>query len=165
MIPTRSLFPIIAAGLRGISFGLRFQLHPAGLPPWNGFNHLRMNPTFSLKSLLFFRRPLPSKGVLSSPASSSNVLPFVSGIRNDTTVPHSMKSAKICIKWPSHGDEQPLPWQCPLASNGGAMTCAMMAPIFPIAALKPCPVLLYLVGKHSPGTINVVAFGPKLKKS
>jgi hypothetical protein len=45
------------------------------------------------------------------------------------------------------------------------MTCAIMAPIFPAAALTPWPVLRYLVGKHSPGTMKVVVLGPKLKKS
>lgn len=43
-------------------------------------------------------------------------------------------------------------------------TCAMMAPILPAAAEIPCDVDLYRVGKHSPGTIKVVALGPKLEK-
>jgi hypothetical protein len=37
---------------------------------------------------------------------------------------------------------------------------AMMEPIFPDAAEMPCEVERYRVGKHSPGTMKVVAFGP-----
>lgn len=40
------------------------------------------------------------------------------------------------------------------------MVCAMMAPTLPEAAERPCEVDLYRVGKHSPGTMKVVALGP-----
>lgn len=40
-----------------------------------------------------------------------------------------------------------------------------LSPILPDAALIPCEVDRYRVGKHSPGTMNVVALGPKLKKN
>ena len=45
------------------------------------------------------------------------------------------------------------------------MTCATIAPILPMAADTPWPVDLYRVGKHSPGIMNVVVFGPQLKKN
>ena len=38
----------------------------------------------------------------------------------------------------------------------------MIAPTFPDAAEIPWAVERYRVGKHSPGTMKVVAFGPKL---
>lgn len=41
--------------------------------------------------------------------------------------------------------------------------CAMMEPILPEAAEIPWDVERYRVGKHSPGTMKVVALGPKLK--
>jgi len=36
----------------------------------------------------------------------------------------------------------------------------MMEPILPDPAERPAEVDLYRVGKHSPGTMNVVALGP-----
>jgi len=42
--------------------------------------------------------------------------------------------------------------------------CEIIAPIFPDAALIPCPVDRYRVGNTSPGIIKVVVLGPKLEK-
>ena len=39
-----------------------------------------------------------------------------------------------------------------------------MAPNFPLAVEIPCAVDLNLVGKSSPGMMNVVVFGPKFWK-
>ena len=52
----------------------------------------------------------------------------------------------------------------PLFLNGPIKACAMIAPTFPEAALIPCEVERYLVGKTSPGTMKVVVFGPKFWK-
>ncbi len=101
-----------------------------------------------------------------SPASSSSVMPFVSGTRRDTTVPQSMNRAKICISLGSQG-EQVLPEQFAAVSldrNGVLTTCARMAPILPMAAETPCPVERYRVGKHSPGMMNVVVLGPPVEE-
>lgn len=92
---------------------------------------------------------------------------MVSGTRKETSVPHSMNSAKICMRWLSQGwHAAPLQFgAAPLLRSGGAMTCATIAPILPAAAEIPCPVERYRVGKHSPGIRKVVVFGPKLKNS
>jgi hypothetical protein len=52
----------------------------------------------------------------------------------------------------------------PIFFNCANPTCATIAPSLPDAAEIPCPVLLYLVGNTSPGTMNVVVFGPKFWK-
>ena len=48
----------------------------------------------------------------------------------------------------------------PLVRRGAIAACAMIEPILPDAAEIPWDVERYLVGKHSPGTMKVVAFGP-----
>lgn len=102
-----------------------------------------------------------------SPDRTSSVCLFVSGTKSDTSVPQSMQHAKISIKWSSHGwHAEPLQSAvAPFVSSGCAMIWAIVAPSFPLAALKPWHVLRYRVGKHSPGIMNVVALGPKLKKN
>lgn len=52
----------------------------------------------------------------------------------------------------------------PISFNWVKLTCATIAPNFPLAAEIPCAVDRYLVGKISPGIMNVVVFGPKFWK-
>ena len=134
IMPTLSLFPR-SPGLFGPTVGLFLHEKPAGLPPekglclWN-----QCMPDIWTKPFLWL-----SVEETGSPASSSNVRPLVSGNRKEAIVPHSMNSANICIRWSSHG-EQVLPIQCgdaPLEKSGWAITCAMMAPTLPLAALRP----------------------------
>ncbi len=77
-------------------------------------------------------------------------------------IPKNMKAAKICMTWLSHGDAAvPVaPGFAPRVRRGPKIVCAMMAPTLPEAAERPCEVDLYRVGKHSPGTMKVVALGP-----
>jgi hypothetical protein len=88
----------------------------------------------------------------------------VSGINKEVKIPQNIKNAKISITWLSQGLEL-VGVTSPRVLNGPIKTCAIIAPTFPAAAEIPWLVLLYLVGKHSPGTMKVVAFGPKLKKN
>jgi hypothetical protein len=77
--------------------------------------------------------------------------------------PSNMKAANISRTCGSHGVMSGpfASGSAPLAASGPMITCAMMAPNFPDAALIPCDVLRYRVGKHSPGIMKVVAFGPR----
>lgn len=62
------------------------------------------------------------------------------------------------MTWFCHGEALFL--VAPRVRRGAIAACAMMDPILPIPAEKPWDVERYRVGKHSPGTMNVVAFGP-----
>lgn len=139
--------------------------NPAGCPLASGFFHHCLAPADLPPPSLPPPELLPCPSF--SPASSSSVDPFVSGIRSEVRVPSSMNSANICIRRSKKG-EQPLPAHASgrsFSRSGMLMTWARMAPILPMAAETPWPVERYRVGKHSPGTINVVVFGPKLKKN
>jgi hypothetical protein len=78
--------------------------------------------------------------------------------------PHNMKRAKICMTCFSHGVAEE-PGGAPRVTKRPNAHWAIMAPTLPEAAEIPCDVERYRVGKHSPGTMKVVAFGPKLKKN
>jgi len=69
-----------------------------------------------------------------------------------------MNKANICITWFRNASVPPI------SLNGPIKACDNIAPIFPAAALIPCPVDRYRVGNTSPGRINVVVFGPKFEK-
>ena len=73
-------------------------------------------------------------------------------------MPQNMARANICITRFSHGRVSCA--VAPLDTIGASTTCAMTAPTLPAAADTPCAVARILVGKHSAGTMKVVAFGP-----
>lgn len=78
-------------------------------------------------------------------------------------IPANMKAAKICMTWSSQGDASV--FVAPRVRCGPMRIWATIAPTLPEAAEIPWEVDRYLVGKHSPGTMKVVALGPKLKKN
>lgn len=122
----------------------------------------------SLSVPLLFGLPRPDKsgsysGVPgTSPANCSRDFLAVSGTSDDVNTPSNMKTANISRTCGSQGVASGpfAPGSAPFVAKGPMITWAMTAPSFPEAALIPCDVLLYRVGKHSPGIINVVAFGP-----
>ena len=78
-------------------------------------------------------------------------------------MPRDVKRADICMT----------PWMqgvglscvAPCSIMEAKKVCAKTAPSLPMPALKPCPLERTRVGKILAGTVNVVAFGPKVKKN
>src|SRR5580700_9878171 len=128
--PLFLLPPPFPSRLLGGSFGL--PMGPRiGLRKLSGF-------LLSDAELLFLDAAEYVPGIGFSPAMTSSVSNFVSGIRKEISVPQSMKHAKISIRCASQG-EQSLPLQSGGASfvrRNCAMTWASMAPILPLAALS-----------------------------
>ncbi len=102
-----------------------------------------------------------------SPDKSSKDLPFVSGTKNvmKKPTPLMIDSSKnefftpIPLGYPGSCCPVCCPWAA--YKNPKAPT---IAPALPAAAERPWQVDLNLAGKSSAGTMNVVAFGPKLAK-